>query len=173
MPHLTHGQIATRWAKRDRAESLKGHHIFCDRDTIYSYGYHFPIARWHDKRTVFFNADSYSKSTGRHKSIVRWTLRRNCPDVTVFTLPRAFWGNSDYALSTIFYKDKIQTAVGKWQRARVHKNHHMRDAHHYLQEFKTYCAFHKLSATLILKGDGVLAAAVAVIALNPVPETEY
>jgi len=166
---LTHDQIATRWAKRDRADNLKGHRIFCTRDTIYSYGCHFPIATFRDG-IVLFNADGYSKSTARHKRIVRWALRRQ--HVTVFTLPHALW-NSEHALSIVFYKDKIQSALAKWKRARRFKNWNMRDAHDYLQEFKTYCEFHKLNLNRILKADGTLTAAIAVIALNPVPATEY
>ena len=49
----------------------------------------------------------------------------------------------------------------------------MRDAHHYLEEFKRYCAFHKFGAAVTIRRDGQLAAAVAVIALNPVPATDY
>jgi len=173
MPRLNHDQIARAWAAREVPEQgNKGHHIFCDRNTIYSYGYHFPIARFVDSETVLFNADGYSKSTGRHKSIVRWQLRRQCPDVTVFTLPHALWNNG-HALPALFYMDKIQAAVKKWRRARRHKDHHMRNAAGYLVEFQRYCAFHKISPTKIIRGDGSFAAACAVIALNPLPATEY
>lgn len=169
---LTHNQLAHRWAKRDRAESLKGHSMFCDRDTIYSYGYHYPIARWHDDKTVFFNADGYSVSTARHKRIVWWSLRQLRKDVQVFTLPPACW-NNEHTLSLIFYKDKILSTIGKWRRARTNKEWHMRDAHHYLEEFKRYCSFHGFGAAVTIRRDGQLAAAVAVIALNPVPATDY
>ena len=143
--------------------------MFCTEDTIYSYGYHFPIARWHDERTVFFNADSYSTSTAKHKSIVRWELRRQRPNVTVFTVPSALWGQDNHTLSIVFYKDKIQRAVKKWRRAYRRKDIWMRVAAFYLQEFKNYCAFHKLNLKRILKAHGQLAAAAAVIALNPLP----
>lgn len=44
--------------------------MFFVGNTIYSYGYHFPIATRCDDVT-FFNASSYSNTTAKHKSIVK------------------------------------------------------------------------------------------------------
>lgn len=45
-------------------------------NVIYSYGYHFPIARMYtDKRglkTVFFTTDTYGSTTAQHISSTRW-----------------------------------------------------------------------------------------------------
>jgi hypothetical protein len=173
MNHLTHAGIAHRWATRNAPseKELRAYAVFCDPDTIWSYCYHFPIAVFWDERTVLFNADKYSKSTAKHQRIVRHALQSHRKDVTVFELPRAAWTSHD--LSIQFYQDKIQSTVNKWKRARSYKTIHMRDAHHYLQEFKTFCAFHKINLSKILRRDGTLAAAAAVIALNPVADTEY
>jgi hypothetical protein len=78
----SHSQTAHVWAQQD-AETWEGRsgdgRIRFDGPTIYSYGSHFPIAHFtnakHDGRTVvLFNSDSYSVSTGKHKSIVRGAL---------------------------------------------------------------------------------------------------
>ena len=46
-----------------------GINMFFEGDTIYSYGYHFPIAiKW--KGYLLFNDDRYSNSTARHQSYV-------------------------------------------------------------------------------------------------------
>jgi len=173
MSHLTHAAIAHRWATRNAPseKELRAYAVFCDQNTIWSYGYHFPIAVFWDECTVLFNADKYSKSTGKHQRIVRHALRVHRKDVTVFELPRAAW--TDRSLSIKFYQDKIHETLTKWKRARSFKDWHMRDAHSYLQEFKRYCEFHKINLKRILKRDGALATAVAVIALNPVPPTDY
>lgn len=64
--------IATAFA--NGATKGKGSHLFIDGDTIYSYGYHFPIARRNADGTVWINPDKYSVSTSRHQSLVRAAL---------------------------------------------------------------------------------------------------
>ncbi len=50
----------------------KSNSMFIDEDTIYSYGYHFPIAkRWNkDGIDYLFNSHGYSVTTACHKSYV-------------------------------------------------------------------------------------------------------
>src|SRR5262245_39723763 len=51
--------------------------IFFERDTIYSYGKHFPIARWWKYQTVLFTTQDYSVTTAKHKSLVRRKIHGN------------------------------------------------------------------------------------------------
>jgi hypothetical protein len=44
-------------------------HLFIEGDTIYSYGYHFPIATRYGNK-VWFTKKGYSNTTSRHKSLV-------------------------------------------------------------------------------------------------------
>lgn len=66
-------QLAEEFAegkKKGRASNL-----FIEGDTIYSYGYHFPIATVDRKtRTAEFNEDKYSQSTSSQQSAVRRAL---------------------------------------------------------------------------------------------------
>ena len=51
----------------------KTRHLFIEDDIIYSYGYHFPIAkRFKFKNDIYylFNTKGYSNTTSRHKSRV-------------------------------------------------------------------------------------------------------
>lgn len=59
------------WAQQtqDKGRSSNGN-LFFDRSTIYSYGYHFPLAKFYDENTVFINNSSYSVSTSKHQSYV-------------------------------------------------------------------------------------------------------
>ena len=43
--------------------------------TIYSYGYHFPMARKLDNGTIAVNVDRYSPTTSKHQSALRDVLR--------------------------------------------------------------------------------------------------
>jgi hypothetical protein len=40
----THNEVAHAWAHQT-GRCHRGHHMFYEGDTIYSYGHHFPIAR--------------------------------------------------------------------------------------------------------------------------------
>lgn len=51
----------------------KGSHMFIDGDTIYSYGYHFPVAV-RTKDGYLFNSSGYSSTTAKHKSYVNRAL---------------------------------------------------------------------------------------------------
>jgi hypothetical protein len=71
---MTNKQVAERFATTNK----EGHsdNMFIYGDTIFSYGYHFPIARKTDKvdengnKIVLFTNRDYSKTTARHKSYV-------------------------------------------------------------------------------------------------------
>jgi hypothetical protein len=52
--------------------AIKGHssNMYIEGDTVYSYGYHFPIAVRLANGQYLFNCDTYSNSTARHKNHV-------------------------------------------------------------------------------------------------------
>lgn len=79
--------VAHLWANRsqDSARTSNGN-LFFRGDTIYSYGSHFPIARWvsHKGRSfVLFTSQRYSVTTSAHCSEVRNAIP---PGVKVFTV---------------------------------------------------------------------------------------
>lgn len=170
---MDHFTIALRWAQSDVPErGLKGHRMFCDRDTIYSYGHHFPIATKR-KGFILVNADRRSVSTSRHQSYVQRALYHHAyvttpdhvPRVPTFTIPQDGW--SDKKLAVQFYREKLIEVVGKWQRARSNKWVHMDDARFTLSQFRRFCEFHKINFDALLKRDTKLALTCAIIALNP------
>lgn len=65
-------QVCHVWAQQTQREGYGSKkNIFFEGRTIYSYGYHFPMAIFLDAATVLLNTDSYSVSTSRHQSYVR------------------------------------------------------------------------------------------------------
>lgn len=83
---------ARRWMDRalGRAErDLSGGNVFYDGDTIFSYGYHFPMATvmrdGHEQPSwVLVNGDRFSVSTSRHQSEVRHqVMRSGLPSIIV------------------------------------------------------------------------------------------
>lgn len=69
----THDEVAHHWAN-ETGTHCKGFNMFYEGDTIYSYGYHFPIARRTEnadgQKVYLFNANRYSVSTPQHQTIV-------------------------------------------------------------------------------------------------------
>lgn len=66
-------QVAEAWWKRRVA---KTEHLFTDGISIWSYGHHFKIAKFHTmedttSEVVLYNFENYSPTTCKHQSIVR------------------------------------------------------------------------------------------------------
>lgn len=55
----------------------KSHNMFIAGDSIYSYGWHFPIAKRIGPGEYLFNTESRSMSTSKHQAAVSWALRHD------------------------------------------------------------------------------------------------
>jgi hypothetical protein len=82
---LSNSRVAREWTHgRDK----RGSNFYAADGTIYSYGSHFPIARFYTladgKRVCLFTAREYSSSTARHKSYVSRAIPSAVP---VFVVP--------------------------------------------------------------------------------------
>ena len=69
----TNQEVADAWAM---GYSAKSGTMFTDGETIYSYGYHFPIAK-RVNGYVLFNHTRYSATTSKHQCHVRRAMRGN------------------------------------------------------------------------------------------------
>lgn len=67
----TNQEVADAWAM---GYSAKSSNMFTDGETIYSYGYHFPIAK-KVNGYVLFNHTRYSVTTSKHQCHVRRAMR--------------------------------------------------------------------------------------------------
>lgn len=107
------------------AESGKGSNMFIEGNTIYSYGYHFPIATRimiKDVQYYLFNKDGYSNTTAKHKGHVRRYLNENqiieIDDLKGFSL-------KDNIINQIDLNNKeIENLNLKLKNARVRKNYY-------------------------------------------------
>jgi len=72
---FTPSELPHVFARQSQSEGrTSGRNFFFYRSTIYSYGYHFPIATFLDDGTVLFTTRSYSNTTAKHISLVRYAL---------------------------------------------------------------------------------------------------
>lgn len=107
---MNNKQVAQRFAEG----SIKGtgSNMFIDGQTVYSYGYHFPIARHIGAYYTLFNASRYSSSTAKHKCHVWRALYKE--NKTIIEAP-------DCAIEKAedYIKGKIAEAVAKGKRAKT------------------------------------------------------
>lgn len=90
-------QIAHIWAQQTGEKGqAKGGNVFFEGRTIYSYGYHFPMAVFIKDNAVIINNDSYSNTTSTHQSYVRQALPDSC---------KRYYANT--AILKIFIQDNI------------------------------------------------------------------
>ena len=68
----SHNEVAHIWASQSQSEGRAGN-IFFENGVIYSYGRHFPVARFAPEYgdIALFTSRGYSSSTGKHKGIIR------------------------------------------------------------------------------------------------------
>jgi hypothetical protein len=68
----SHDEVAHIWASQSQYEG-RASRVFFEGGTIYSYGRHFPVARFAPEygNIVLFTDQGYSSSTGKHKSLIR------------------------------------------------------------------------------------------------------
>lgn len=109
--------------------------FFFERNVIYSYGYHFPIAKFLDDGTVLFTNRGYSNTTAKHIAAVRSALNHkdkiyvNNPNASVFE-------------NLIAFSDDLKAQFDIIENTR--KRPHTRDAakadvDHIITTAKAYC----------------------------------
>lgn len=152
----SHQQIAHRWAQMNSRLDVSGYAMFADGHTIYSWGRHFRIAAWVPTTAteatrvaqgvpamcVFFNADGYSASTAKHKSIVRRAIPSRA---WTFTVPSAFWEFPDQALP--YYEERARECLSAASRARTTAEYHVSEANRLLNEAQNLALAFRLKWT--------------------------
>jgi hypothetical protein len=139
----SHNEAAHIWASQSQYEGRAGN-IFFENGVIYSYGYHFPVARFAPEfgNIVLFTNRGYSSSTGKHKSLIRGAIPRNY-EVIYCDDPKR---SADHNL------DKWRAAVEWMRRDFAAKNHKISRGNLAVEIFKTcesaivYCMALKIAA---------------------------
>lgn len=98
--------------------------LFIEGGVLYSYGYHYPMARWASRNVLLVNAEYWSATTNGHKTKLCWMV----PDVLVCHVPNVKADSSDehlYNLSEVS-KNLISLAL-KTLRSRENKTWRRRE----------------------------------------------
>jgi hypothetical protein len=114
-------------------------------DTIYSYGSHFPIARFvrnGKKQAIQFTTRGYSPTTSGHISTVRGAIQGN--DIPVFHIYHAT--DTGGGNNLVDYVKRIDAAIEKQSKSRSTRNiaEYRATAVSLIEECRAYCRFWKI-----------------------------
>ena len=137
------------WANKIQ-QSGRASNIFFEDSIIYSYGYHFPIAKHINENIILFTSKDYSVSTGKHKSNVRNSIPYN---KKVFTVPNVniYNNRSNLGLHTDnikYYISEIKHNLNKSNRARKYKAHYLRQSLSLKNQLSDYLNIFKVKSKL-------------------------
>lgn len=129
-------EVCHFWANKLQSQGRAGS-MFFENERIYSYGYHFEIARFVKDSVVIFTNRSYSSTTAKHKSYTRQSIPYS---VKVFTLPSFtdHKGNVEFMLKTI--EDKFEEAA----RSRKYTESILESVVNSTKQIEDYCNEFKL-----------------------------
>ena len=94
-------QCAHIWAQQNQEEGRSNNgNMFFHGPTIYSYGYHFPIASFVTPDTVFINSDRYSVSTGKQQGYVAYAVNHKQRLYVTTRVMKAFADEKEFGKAT-------------------------------------------------------------------------
>ncbi len=149
----SHNQVAHAWAHQTGRQT-KGHNMFYVGDTIYSYGYHYAIARLitmtSGECVVLMNSNGYSVSTNKHKSIVS----RAVSHLTIIEVPYVLATNAEACQANFEYLVKSAADwVAKARRARLYGDSYLSRALGFIRDANEYNRLFALGfSTVTLEG---------------------
>lgn len=142
---FNNSELSHIWANQTQSIG-KGSSMFFENDTIFSYGYHFILAKHQQnkegQKCVFFNDRSYSNTTAKHQSLVWRSIPSNVPFFKVLTFI------NDLDASTTAHKDNLTNYINKAEdakskaiKANKHKMGYLQQVKNTIDVFVKYCSF--------------------------------
>lgn len=145
---FNNSELSHIWANQTQSHG-KGSNMFFEYDSIYSYGYHFKIAKHmtnqNGQKCILFNDKSYSNTTSKHQSLV-W---RSIPTNVHFFKVKTIFENIETATNAHLenlnnYLEYAEQAKSKAITAHKLKNGFIEQAKISIGVFENYKAFFSL-----------------------------
>lgn len=132
--------VCHAFASRQHTDGKCGN-IYFDADTIYSYGPHFPMAKFHNGDSfILITTEGYSNSTAKHMSLLRSAVNHVATVYVDNVAPSCI---ADHRKNIAGLLATARDKAGEWQRSRKYKDmlsrtirETMSDVSRYLEAFK-------------------------------------
>ena len=142
-----HSEVSHYWANKIQSQG-KACNMFFEGDIIYSYGYHFPIAKHIKNNLILFTSKGYSVSTSKHLGITRSAIPS---EIEVLTVPEVDIRNNtltSHIDNIEYFINEIKTNFGKSERARKYKEMYLRNGLANINSMKRYLELFKVKSKL-------------------------
>ncbi len=153
-------KIVHLWAHQSQPDARGGNSFF-EGPIIYSYGYHFPIARIYTKvkgkgknkteeKVVFFTTATYSSTTSGHVSCVR-QASSHMHKMYMHFIPKAEDPMTSFSVhkdNLAYWCTQINKALGMFDSARENKEYLLREARAYVTTANEYIKFFELKGNI-------------------------
>ena len=144
-----HNEVAHFWANKVQTTG-KSNNMFFNNDIIYSYGYHFPIAKHINNNLILFTSKGYSVSTSKHLSITRLAIP-NEKEVLIVPNIEIYNDRSNKGLhidNIKYFINEIKLNFGKSEKARKYKEMYLRNGLTNINNMKRYLELFKIKSKL-------------------------
>lgn len=144
--------VAHVWAQRDQDEGRNsGGSFYFTGDTIYSYGAHFPIARFVDNENgavaVLSTIESYSNTTAKQQNHV-WRASHHHTTFHVAQVEATFKPEDIHTVNMKSYRERIEATLGQATRARKNTQWLLESALKLIKEANSYTTFFGLKDSI-------------------------
>ena len=143
-------EVAHFWANKRQPNGKSGN-MFFENETIYSYGYHFPMAKFINKNTVLYNVDSYSITTSQHQSTVRSAIPSYYKVIKCIAINKYDLNSHDHLKNINWYISQTKEFISKSKRARVNKAYYLQDAKNMIYNLNEYLKLFRIKSKLPYK----------------------
>ena len=133
-----HDEAGHVWAQQLQHEG-RASNVFFYGKTIYSYGEHFPLAKFEKQNVVLMNSNRYSVSTSKHHSIVLGALDLDTVKVFHVPYPGSQRSERNDHLNVKSYFDNFKKHLDKASRARSYYSYYLQWAKASREDALEYC----------------------------------
>lgn len=126
---MTYSNIQIAHLFATDVQTAKAGNMFISNGVIYSFGYHYELARFLDSETVLINNRGYSKTTSKHIGLVTQATRQfkqffslNCDFKLVLSQLQKLESKLMNARKPEIYYNQIQTLLGRYTEYCIYVN---------------------------------------------------
>ncbi len=144
-------ELAHLWAQNNGTSRTCGS-MFYERETLYSYGHHFILAKYIADNVILYNSGSYSSTTAKHQSYTRGAIDYHSN--TVFTVPFCDIGHNKtddrkyHGFNLVHFADEIKKNLQSATRARTYRDYYLAMAQDLINDAKAYIEYFKCKGLL-------------------------
>lgn len=144
---FNNSELSHIWANQTQSHG-KGSNMFFENETIYSYGYHFIIAKYvtnkEGQKCIFLNQRSYSNSTNKQQSLVFRSIPENVTFYRVVSFDD-IQGTRAHKDNLTHYINEAEKLQGLTIRANKLKMGYLNQLNSQMDIFNKYCLFFSLN----------------------------